>query len=181
MAPPTRITIGAGNELLVLTNAAAVVAHAAYALAARARLPDPYPIHFGTGGQPDRWVAADSPEWLLLPAIAAGTAVFMVLLPVLMPRIPMRLWNMPHKKRLMAAPRAARVRVVRTTVAMLLVLSLLNTVLMIWVQWMMVRAAQVGALQGVGELGLLMVIYLGVIAGWIIHLYRVTGRLPEPG
>jgi uncharacterized membrane protein len=180
MAPPTRITIGAGNWLLVLTNAAAVVAHAAYALATRASLPDPYPIHFGAGGQPDRWIAADSPEWLLLPVIAAGTAGFMVLLAVLMPRIPIRLWNMPHKDRLMAAPRAARERVVRTTVAMLLVLSLLNTVLMVWVQWMMVRAAQAGALQGAGELALLMFVYLGVIAGWIIHLYRITGRLPEP-
>ena len=87
---------------------------------------------------------------------------------------------MPHKKRLLAAPRAARERVVRTTVAMLLVLSLLNTVSMIWVQGKMVRAAQVGALESAGELGLLMFVYIGVIVGWIIHLYRITGRLPEP-
>ncbi len=177
MAP--RFTLGPGNWLLVLANIGAVLAHAAFALWTRPGLPDPYPIHFGAGGQPDRWVAADSPEWLLLPIIAAGMAAFMVLLAVLLPKIPLRWWNLPHKPRVMAAPPELRHPIIRSTVAMLLVLSLLDTGLMIWIQWMVVRAAHHGSLQTGGEMLVLMTLYLGIIVGWIVHLYRITGRLPE--
>lgn len=172
-----RIRIGPLNWLYILANLGAVAGYFAYAVVTWFQLPDRYPVHFGAGGAPDRWADASSPEWFLLPLLAAATALFMVGLAVLLPRIPFRLWNLPRKKKLMDIPPARRVPIVRSTVGMVLVISLLDTALMIWVQMMMFRAAHAGTADIMPEILVAMLLYTGVIVAWVIRIVVLANRL----
>ncbi len=172
-----RIRIGPLNWLWVLANVAAVGAHFAYCAYTWFLLPDRYPIHFGPGGVPDRWADGNSLEWFLLPVIAAAMALFMTGLGVLLPRIPFRLWNVPGKKKLMHLPASRRVPIVRSTVGMVLVISLLDTAMMLWIQVMIFRSAHTGTADILPEILAIMALYTGVIVAWIIRLTLLSLRL----
>lgn len=119
-----------------------VLLGASFALAAAwaARLPTRYPVHWGPGGQPDRWVSAGTGEWYVLPIVAASLAALLIPLGLLMPRIPLSLWNMPRKERFMALPREAQELVVTWLVRWLLHLSSLDTLLMMATHFLVYRS-----------------------------------------
>lgn len=172
-----RIRIGPLNWLYVLANLGAVAGYFAYAVLTWFQLPDRYPVHFGASGAPDRWAEANSPEWFLLPAMAVAMALFMVGLGALLPRIPFRLWNLPGKKKLTDVPHARRAPLVRSTVGMVLVISLLDTAMMVWVQVMMFRAAHTGTADMMPDILVVMLLFTGVIAAWIVRIVVLSARL----
>lgn len=79
----------------------------AFALWAWPRLPDRIPLHFGFGGEPDRWGEPSAESWFTLPALAVALTLLMFWLPRFMARHP-RWVNLPNGKRLSEFPGRAR-------------------------------------------------------------------------
>lgn len=65
------------------------------------RLPERIPMHFDLSGQPDVWQQRTVAAWLMLPAIAAGTALLLELASRMSVQNP-QLWNVPDKPRFLA-------------------------------------------------------------------------------
>ncbi|MDY0004393.1 MAG: DUF1648 domain-containing protein [Polyangia bacterium] len=149
---------------LVAVNIVLVGASFALAAAWSAKLPARHPVHWNAAGQPDRWVAAGSCEWYVLPIVAAALAALLVALALLMPRIPLSMWNMPRKEQFMALPREAKESVATWLVRWLLDVSSMNTILMILIQFLMYRSIVGGRSVASWGLGLVGLLY----AGWMV-------------
>jgi uncharacterized membrane protein len=161
---------------LVAANVLAVAGLFLYAMVTASLLPQRYPAHFDGAGDPDRWARAGSGEWYLVPGIGAAMMLFMVGLGLGLPRIPLRLWNMPSKKRLLALGRERQVEVIRSTVVFLMVLSLLHSALFFDIQRSMLAAASSGHVGGTFLTRLIVfgVVYLGYVVWWLV---RVRGSI----
>jgi uncharacterized membrane protein len=163
---------------LVAANVLAVAGLFLYAVITASALPERYPVHFDGAGNPDRWARAGSGEWYLVPGFGAVMMLLMVGLGLGLPRIPLRLWNMPSKKRLLSLSRARQVVVIRSTVVFLMVLSLMHSVLCLGIQRSMFSAAGSGQLGGAFLTKLIVfgAVYCGYIIWWVVRVRGLIRR-----
>ncbi len=82
-----------------------VLVYAAALAWARTALPEEVPLHFGAGGEPDRWGSRAEALWTF-GLIGAGVALILGGLPALVGRISLRspFVNLPHKDWWTATP-----------------------------------------------------------------------------
>ena len=74
-------------------------------------LPERIPVHFGAGGEPDRYADTTLLSWMLLPLLGVVLTGMMYGLARLIMRMPNHL-NMPNQKRYQALPLEAKLQVV---------------------------------------------------------------------
>ncbi len=172
----------AGVGLHLLAAAALPIGLLLFALVTWSSLPDPFPVHVDGAGNPDRWATRESGEWLLLAAMGLTMAAMQIGLALALPRIPLRYWNLPHKRALAALP-AERLRpVVRVAQKLVLELSLGMSATLWAVQLAMWTTAR-GGDAGAWEAPILLCLALTVVvAGWrTVVLWRFVNRVARPG
>ncbi|MBN2360858.1 MAG: hypothetical protein JXR83_15490 [Deltaproteobacteria bacterium] len=114
-------------KALVIANAALLTALLAYVGVSLARAPERIPVHYRTVGDADRWISADPAQWLPLPACALLTGLILIALALLLPRLRLYRYGMPHHQQFMALPWPRQVPVIRSMVLLTLAIALINT------------------------------------------------------
>jgi uncharacterized membrane protein len=129
-------------------NIALLLALIGLSLNAFPDLPERIPLHFGSGGEPDRWGDRTLLSWLLLPLIAAGTVVLLYGVGAFIPSRPQS-FNVPDKQKLLALPPHLQRWVMSGVVNMLHVLALTMLVMFCGLQYGAWESAHTGEASGV--------------------------------
>lgn len=97
------------------------------------RLPARFPMHFDLSGTPDVWAERSVLSWLLLPMIAAATALLLEMASRMSVRNP-QLWNVPEKRRFLALTPEERAPIVHRLQSFIGLVGVTCTVVMMVVQ-----------------------------------------------
>lgn len=142
------------------------------------RLPARIPIHFGLGGNPNRWT--DTMEsWFLLPAIAVTMVLMIQGLGWAARRTP-QLWNVPEKERFLGLPSEQRAPIVATLEAFLGVAAVLVTLLFAAIQ-VGIYTTATGRTEGLPwyvDLAMVAVL-VGLVGGEIVLNRAIRRRIVE--
>ena len=109
-------------RLVHTINIALALALIALSLNAYPELPDRIPLHFGAGGEPDRWGEPSLLSWMALPLIGVGTVLILYVTAAVVPKRP-QLFNVPDRKKLLELPPHLQQWVIRGTLNVLYVLA----------------------------------------------------------
>lgn len=97
------------------------------------RLPERIPMHFDLSGQPDVWEERSLAAWLMLPVIAAGTALLLEAASRISVGTP-QLWNVPDKPRFLALTPEERAPIIHRLQNFMALVGVTVTVVMMMVQ-----------------------------------------------
>lgn len=103
-------------------------------------LPERIPVHFGAGGEADRWEETSVFNWFLLPALMVALALLNYVLAWWLPRRP-SLINLSDKKRFLALPAERQAPVIRGIQDFLYWLTAPVMLMFGLIQWTVFRTA----------------------------------------
>lgn len=126
------------------------------------QLPDVVPVHFGTGGKPDRW---GSRAQLFIAPLLSG---FMFLLFWGIGQIPADFYNMPNP----VTPEK-RERILRNSREMLAMLLLITMIFMFWTLWNWLEAARThSVIEKTAPIFTFITAMIGVPGFYLWRMYR---------
>tara|TARA_R110002096_G_scaffold16106_23_gene55155 strand:+ start:36054 stop:36563 length:510 start_codon:yes stop_codon:yes gene_type:complete len=148
-----------------------------YVVWTHGQLPKQVAVHFGAGGEPDRW---SSPRELTLAISMVATLEFLTFTGIawFLPRISQTHWNLPNKNYWLAPERA-----VGTTTRIgrdLLAMAFATLLLLGAVHWDVVQANQVRANQELAITIGAVVVYMFLLAGILVTMILHFRRIPSP-
>lgn len=140
------------------------------------RLPERIPMHFDLSGQPDAWERRSLAAWLMLPVIAAGTALLLEVASRVSVRNP-QLWNVPDKPRFLALTPEERAPIIHRLQNFMGLVGVTVTVVMMMVQASVYLAAMEPAPRLPGYALAAIVLPMGVLLVAGLRLNRSIATL----
>lgn len=166
---------------LYAVNTLLLVAMIGGSLLAWLWLPDPFPIHFGPGGRPDRWVPKNAGSmilWLLLPVIGATTTLLIRAAGRAATLSP-GLWNVPLKREFLALTPERRAPIVATLQEILAGTALGCTALFAGIQALTFAGARGTRVFGWPVEAALLVLTLAILFGALHMSGRVRRQIEQ--
>lgn len=140
-------------------------------------VPDRVPVHFGAGGEPDRWEDRSVFSWFGLPALGLGLAAGLDALATWTRRHPESPFlNLPNKAAILALPPRQRAAVMREVAGLLYGVGWTCLLAIALIQVGVWNEAQGGSGQGWVLSGVLMAV-LGPLAALVWGLVRTQGEV----
>lgn len=133
-------------------------------------LPQRIPLHFGAGGEADRWGDRTMLRWLLLPLVAAGACAITYFAAWLSARNPRRV-NLPDRKKLLQLPRESQLWVLQGFANPLYVMALILNVAM----WLLQYGAYLTATEGNGRAAIMAGLLVAILCGPFIMIGLLLG------